>query len=365
MANDLQAYLIDQIKQQGPMALGTFIKNAMMHSRFGYYANESTHPIGRQGDFITAPEVSQMFGEMIGAWIIDTWEQMGGGKITLIECGPGRGTLMADILRVTQKIPEFIQKVHLQFVETSKSLRKAQKRAVQDYISPKRVSWSEALSQQKGTCIIIGNEFLDALPIEQVVRRGGEWYQQTIELAPKEEDGVFCFGEKLVDGTLFPFLPPHAQNDEVYEVSPARIRFIEDCLRIIKDDGGVALFIDYGHDKTHFGDTLQAVRKHEYTDILGGVGKTDITSHIDFESLSRIVKKNNVHCEPVVTQGEFLKRLGIEHRAQALRVVAKDKSEDIDVALDRLIYHKQMGGLFKVLCFYSEKNGYVLKPSGF
>lgn len=365
MANNLQAYLIEQIKNQGPMTLGKFIENTMTHSRFGYYSSKSVHPIGKQGDFVTAPEVSQMFGEMIGTWVIDLWQQMGSDEITLIECGPGRGTLMADILRVARQIPKFTQKVRIRLVETSKSLQEAQKKAVQGYIDPERLSWSASLSEQKDACIIIGNEFLDALPIEQVTRRNGEWFQRTVEFASEEEERVFCFGKQVMDTALLSFLPTHAQDNQVYEISPARIGFIKDCLRIMEKCVGVSLFIDYGHDKTHLGDTLQAVKNHKYTHVLEDVGKSDITSHVDFEPLNKTVREHGSYCEPIVSQGKFLKGLGIEYRARALKAAAKDKSQDIDIALDRLIGRKQMGDLFKVLCFYSEKNGITLKPSGF
>ena len=364
MASDMQTYLINQIKKQGPMTLGNFIERAMTHPQLGYYASESTHPIGKKGDFITAPEVSQMFGEMIGAWIIDVWEQMGGDEITLIECGPGRGTLMADIMRVFKAMPALTQKVHIRFIETSKSLQEAQKNAVQEYIDLKRVSWGESLSEQKGPCIIIGNEFLDALPIEQVIRKNGKWYQRTVDFAP-EEDRFFSYGEQAMDLELIQYLPPHVKDNEIYEISPARNKFIKDCLRIINNDSGVALFIDYGHDKTHCGDTLQAVRKHEYTDVLGDVGKSDITSHIDFESLCEVIKKHDTHCEPVTTQRYFLRKLGIEHRAQTLKASAKDRNNDINSDLDRLVGRKQMGDLFKVLCFYSKKSASAVKPNGF
>lgn len=361
MANDLHDYLVEQIKIQGPMTLGKFIENAMTHPQFGYYSSESIYPIGKQGDFITAPEVSQMFGEMIGAWVIDLWRQMGGCEITLLECGPGRGALMADILRVAHKIPEFTQRVNVKFVETSKSLREAQKSVVQEYIDLERVSWSTSLCEQENACIIIGNEFLDALPIEQVIRRNGAWYQRTIE----QEGDSFCFGDQIVDETLEPFLPNHAQDNEVYEISPARIGFIRSCLRIMDKSSGVALLIDYGYNKTHFGDTLQSVKNHTYARVLDDVGESDITSHVDFEPLIKTVRDHGGYCEQIISQGKFLKVLGIECRARALKTSAEDKSQDIDMALDRLVGPTQMGDLFKVMCFHSEKSGSTIKPSGF
>lgn len=359
MANDLQIHLIEHIKKHGPIPLGKFIEIAMTHPQFGYYSSESVYPIGKQGDFVTSPEISQMFGEMIGVWVIDIWSQMGEEEITLIECGPGQGTLMADILRVARKIPDFLKKVQIRFIEASKALKKIQNKAIEKYINPKQISWSNSISNPKGACIILGNEFLDALPIEQVIRKNGKWHQRVIDLTPEEK--TFYFSTQIMSPELKPFLPKHACDNEIYEISPERIRFTKECLRITKEHSSVALFIDYGHNKSHYGDTLQAVRKHEYTHILEDIGKSDITTHVDFESLVRVIKQQGVRCKPIITQGHFLEKLGIKHRAQALRMISDAHSEEIDMALDRLISPKQMGDLFKVLCFYSGN----IKPAGF
>ena len=361
MDNDLQAYLVEKIKKDGPIPLSVFIETAMTHPELGYYASNSVYPIGKYGDFITAPEVSQMFGEIVGAWVIDIWQQMGGKEITLIECGPGRGVLMADILRVARKASDFLQKVHIRFIETSKTLKNSQKKAIENYINLRQVSWNTSFANCKGPCIILGNEFLDALSIEQVTQKNKKWFQRIIKLAPKEESRAFCFDEQIMEEGLAPFLPSYVRDNKIYEISPARIRFIEDCSRIIKQGTGVALFIDYGHVKTHYGDTLQAVKDHHYAHVLEDIGKSDITSHVDFESLSKVVKSQGLEVMLVKTQGQFLKNLGIEHRAHVLKTVAKKQSAEIDIALSRLVGHKQMGDLFKVLCFYKGN----FKPAGF
>ncbi|MFP4097919.1 MAG: class I SAM-dependent methyltransferase [Alphaproteobacteria bacterium] len=370
---NLHQDLIEYIRKKGAMPLGKFIDTAMTHERFGYYRSAHSHPLGASGDFITAPEISQMFGEMIAAWIIDLWQQMGRRKIRLIECGPGRGTLMADILRIGQKVPEFHNQVQIRLIETSRALKEIQKDTLEPYRSTVHIQWHESLSQieaQKGHfCVIIGNEFLDALPIEQLIRRNGIWKQRTIDVDTKDNCTRLCFVEKKMDSDLHGYLPPHARDNEIYEISPQRIEYIKNCFDLIKQSAGAALFIDYGHTQTSPGDTLQAISKHRFSDVLEKAGRSDITAHVDFAALERCIKEAGGACKPVITQRAFLRNIGIEHRACALKEAAdqqgKNNAADIQNDLERLIAPAQMGELFKVFCFYSDKNAAGFDPCGF
>lgn len=360
----LQSILIEQIGRSGPISLGDFISLAMTHPKYGYYVKGN--PLGEEGDFITAPEISQIFGELIGAWVIDLWAKMGSPDFNFIECGPGRGTLMSDILRIGSKVPGFTERVHLRFVESSSLLRKKQEKAISSYSLGGSAKWYETvldISVDK-PCIIIGNEFIDALPIEQLKRTEQGWQQRKVDV-DKGGGNKLVFCEQGVEKKLLDYLPSKTSSNEIYEVSPARDRFIKECLSVIKKHGGVCLFIDYGHTSSHHGDTLQAVKSHEYSNVLDNVGQSDITSHVDFDALSRAMSDDeDIKQEPVVTQRRFLLNLGVEYRAQVLEasVDGADAASEINSAVDRLIGIDKMGELFKVFCFHSGQN---IKPFGF
>ncbi len=313
------------------MNLGAFMKRSVEQ----YYATRD--PFGVEGDFTTAPEISQMFGEMIGIWIVDLWMQMGKPELDIIEFGPGRGTLMADIIRVTTKETT----INFYFIENSPTLKEKQKTAVPQAI------WVNTLNdiQSKNPCIIIGNEFLDALPIEQIKRNDKGWQKRRVL------DESFDW-EKAEDELLI-LLPQATQSNEIYEVAPERLSIIKQCQNYLTQRTGAALFIDYGHLKSHHGDTLQAIKNHEYVDPLKTAGDADLTAHVDFDALTRILELPN----HLTTQRQFLLNLGIKHRAAAL-----SKKKDVSADLLRLIAPDQMGELFKVLCFYK---GESIKPAGF
>ena len=337
------------------MDLGDFISTALVHPKYGYYMTRD--PFGVEGDFTTAPEISQMFGEIIGAWVIECWMQMGSpSPFNLIECGPGRGTLMADIMRVGRRIENFIQATQVHCIETSPVLQKKQKETLKDY----KALWHEDLSEiaPDKPCILIGNEFLDALPIEQLRRDKKGWEQRTVTL--NQED--FIYGWREADKILTSLLPAKTESHQIYEVSPARQDFISACATFLKySSRGAGLFIDYGHVISSHGDTLQAVRHHTFCNVLQDVGACDITSHVDFDILSRTLKKAGMRVPPVITQGTFLTSLGIEHRFATLKNTvlktqepdqARKSIQDMQSALSRLIGRDDMGELFKVLCFY-------------
>ena len=350
--NNLEMFIAKQIELNGSMPLGEFMSIAMTHPEYGYYTN--SYPIGVDGDFITAPEISQMFGEMIGAWIIDVWIQMGSPELNLIECGAGHGTLMTDIMRVGEKVPKFSDLVHIYIIEMQGNMRAKQKSKLRSY----KVSWYEAINEIKADkpSIIIGNEFLDALPIEQLKRGSNGWQQRFVDF----DGSGFKFIWKEADKNLLEFLPDKTQSNQIYEISKVQIGFIKESSRLIEKSGGAALFIDYGHNKSNYGETLQAVKKHKYSDILKDIGQSDITSHVDFAAFKRNIP-SDIISPCIATQRNFLLSLGIEHRANALIHSNTDMEASIKKQLERLISKDQMGDLFKVMCFY---NGDI-HPCGF
>lgn len=334
MASLLEDIIKERIRKNGPMGVGAFMSLALGHPEHGYYINRD--PLGRGGDFITAPEVSQLFGEMIGVWVADVWMQMGRPeRFILLECGPGRGTLMADMLRATQNVAGFYDAAQICFLEMSPVLCEAQRGALEG----REIQWFECLEDVSNDApmIVVGNEFLDALPFQQFV---GDC-----------ERVVALSGDALV------FVP---EEGDIFERSAERERFAADVCGRLKAQGGAALFIDYGHVRSGAGDTFQAVKGHEYVDVFSHIGDADLTSHVDFEALGRAVEASVFG---PVTQGAFLKALGIELRLEALRQKAgEQQAEMLEKGLHRLVDSAQMGELFKVIGFTHDKN---IIPAGF
>jgi NADH dehydrogenase [ubiquinone] 1 alpha subcomplex assembly factor 7 len=308
--------LRERIQAEGPITVETF----MLACNAYYYATRD--PLGTRGDFTTAPEVSQMFGEMIGAALADCWKRAGAPADAIYaELGPGRGTLASDALRVMRSAG-FVGEVH--FVETSPILREMQKQAV-----PK-AHWHEVVDDLPAKpLLLVANEFLDALPIRQHVAG----IERRIHLAA----GGLAFD----------------RDGEIVETSPARDEAVASIATCLVAKGGIALLIDYGHERTSAGDTLQAVRGHAYAPVLDGPGEQDLTSHVDFEAVAKTAQAAGAAVTPLVGQGEWLIRLGIEARAQALSRANPDGADNIQTALERLTERTQMGQLFKVIGIHS------------
>ena len=333
MSNPLEDIIKDKIRNEGPMSVGDFVTLALGHPEHGYYMKQD--PFGRKGDFVTAPEVSQLFGEMIGAWVADVWLQMGSPeKLILLECGPGRGTLMADMLRATKGVDGFHAAASVHLLEMSPALKKMQAGALLGHDPV----WHESLESvpKDAPMIVIGNEFLDALPFQQ--------------FANGEERKVVLND----DGLTF------TSDGEIVEKSQERQKFVQNVCVRLKAQQGAALFIDYGHVKSGAGDTFQAVKGHEYVDVLSNIGDADLTSHVDFEALQDNV--DAVVYGPV-TQGEFLRTLGIGTRAAMLKGKASpEQIETLEKGLHRLVSSDQMGELFKVVGFTHDT---TITPAGF
>ncbi len=358
MSAELRGFLKRHIIDSGPVDVGAFMSIVLGHPRYGYYMRQN--PIGRGGDFTTSPEISQMFGEMLGAWTAQLWMQMDKpAPLALIDCGPGQGTMMADILRATKNVDAFHRALRVLLIEISPALKTLQKEKLKEYLP----QWISGLSkyESRAPFILLANEFLDALPVRQFVRGESGWAERVVAL----KDGEFVFDVAEAAAQHIEELDARydAAPGDIVEISPVRTNFFRQVCRKVKYCGGAALFIDYGHLRRLPGETLQAVRAHAYCDVLEDVGSADLTAHVDFAALQEIAEAENVHVCGPVTQGEFLKRLGIEARAHALLEKAEySQRNDILTALVRLTDERNMGELFKVMAIVPDEN---VKPAGF
>ena len=340
-------HLRRRVAAEGPLSVSDVMADALTHPRFGYYATRD--PFGAGGDFITAPEVSQMFGELIGLWAAVVWQQMGSpGRVHLVELGPGRGTLMADALRATRPVPGFHAALEVHLVEASRTLREIQGRSLAGY-APR---WHDDVAHlPDGPVLVIANEFFDALPIAQLVRSGAGWHERRLAFDPESDAPTWTLtpGMSPLAALLNPQVLATARPGDIAEVSPASLSVADVLAKRIVGEGGAALVIDYGHAQSAAGDTLQAVRSHEPVDVLATLGEADVTAHVDFAALAQVVKQAGGKAHGPVTQGAFLSALGIEQRAKALMVKATpEQARDIEAATVRLIGPDEMGTLFKV-----------------
>lgn len=309
-----------------------------------YYARGDV--FGRGGDFITAPEISQAFGELIGLWCAVTWQQMGRpGTFKLIECGPGRGTLMADVLRAAKNVAGFIPAAEIHLVERSAALRDIQRTALNDHA----VTWHDDLEAvPHGPQIILANEFLDALPVRQFQRTQSGWAERVIKT---DTSGALMFAVMPIENAPVPIpLAVNAEIGAIFERSEVVTAVVEAMSRRIMAHGGAALVIDYGHAATALGETLQAVKSHKYAEILAAPGEADVTAHVDFGHVKTTARSAGALVHGPVEQGLWLKRLGIGVRQVQL---AKDKTPEVARAIEqgvrRLIEPHGLGVLFKVM----------------
>jgi SAM-dependent MidA family methyltransferase len=333
----LEAVIAGMIRDDGPMAIDRYMALCLTHPEHGYYVKRD--PLGAEGDFITSPEISQLFGELIGIWCAQAFQAIGApDKINLIELGPGRGTLMSDILRAAKVMPEFARALCVHLVETSPVLR-----AVQQQVLGAQVTWHSGLTTlPEGASLIIANEFLDALPIRQFEFRDGHWMERRVGVGG---DGRLKLG-------LVPSRQSFGSQPEgtVIETSLSRESLARAIGARLAAWPGAALIIDYGHLKSAPGDTLQAVRAHRPCSILDRPGQSDLTSHVDFEAISAAFADVGALVLEPMTQHRFLLAMGIEARAAALsRNASEGKREIIRRAVERLAGEAQMGNLFKVL----------------
>ncbi len=317
------------IAQDGPISLERYMALALSHPAHGYY--HSRQPFGAEGDFITAPEISQMFGELIGLWSVQTWRMMGApNPVRFVELGPGRGALMADALRAARVAPDFLSALDLHLIETSAPLRESQRQALAASSLP--VAWHETLAETPaGPAIFIANEFFDALPVRHYVRGEGGWRERLVGL---DSEGRLGFG---LAPEPEPRLAVAGAPGEILELGVAAMELTADLAQRIAAQGGVLLATDYGYAEATRGESLQALRRHRFADPLRDPGEADLTAHVDFGALSRAARAAGAEAHGPVAQGEFLARLGIFERAASLRRKADARQgAAIDAALARL-----------------------------
>jgi len=335
--------LRERIARHGPLPVDQYMRACLADPRLGYWQRADT--IGAGGDFITAPEISQVFGELVGLWSVTVWDGMGRpSSLRLVELGPGRGTLMRDALRAANAVPAFVDAATVHLVEVGTPLRQIQAQTLASRRDA--VTWHSALDQvPPGASIIVANEFLDALPIRQLIYRDGTWHERVVDLAP---EGGLQFGA----GSPVDFRADiEAKQDAIVELRAGE----EDVLRFLatRKDPLVALLIDYGPAEPSSGDTLQAVRRHAYADPLVEPGTADLTAHVQFAALADKSRAAGLAAHGPITQAEFLGRLGIVERTQRLMAANPGRAGEIEAAVQRLISPTGMGGLFKVMAVAS------------
>lgn len=343
---NLNRILRELIGRDGPVTVAEYMELALSHPEHGYYTTRE--PFGPSGDFTTAPEVSQMFGELIGLWLGVAWRNMGRpDSVHLIELGPGRGTLMRDILRAAKNVSGFREAISVTLVEMSGRLIEAQRETLRGAEIP--IRWRPAPDPLPvGPCLVVANEFIDALPVSQFVRADNEWRERLVGL----EDGrlTFAVSDHGTDRADAIARDLSATPGDIVERRARAEALVRDIGFHLSAHGGAALLIDYGHRLSGIGDTLQAVRSHEYHPPLDAPGTADLTAHVDFEALARAGREGGAQIHGPVSQRSFLTGLGIRHRYRSLAETAGDAQKRLlDSALHRLIGVNEMGSLFKVL----------------
>lgn len=362
----LKDYLRDLILTAGPISVSEYMSLALAHPTLGYY--RSRDPLGRGGDFTTAPEISQMFGELLGLWAVMTWQRFGEPTVfNLVEVGPGRGTLMADALRATKNVPGFHAALHVHMVETSTVLIDKQLQTLKAEHVP--ITWHTDVTQipETGPVCMIGNEFLDALPLRQVIFTEDQWHERLVTWDTPQQALTFAISDMPLSPQ--PEVPSGLSGDAltegaILEIPHVVTNVLADVAQLLQASGGVALFIDYGHSQSGIGDTLQAMQGHQYADILADPGNADLTVHVDFAHVARRAQIEGLKAYGPTTQGHFLAALGLGARAQQLVQAAQTDQQRRDIALayDRLVGADGMGSLFKVIALTTDGFG---APEGF
>jgi NADH dehydrogenase [ubiquinone] 1 alpha subcomplex assembly factor 7 len=351
--------IVGLIREGGPLPVARYMSLALAHPEHGYYRRGD--PLGAAGDFVTAPEISQMFGEIVALWLAQAWLDRGRPRpLRLVEIGPGRGTMMADMLRALRAVPELSAAAEVHLVETSPRLRELQRQ----HLAGRQVVWHDELAGvPAGPLLLVANEVLDALPVHQLVRTAGGWVERCVGLG---EAGRLAFvpASEPAPAALAAGLPDDAPPGTVAEVSPAREALAEAIGRRLALHPGVALLIDYGAlPAAPAGDTLQAVRAQRPCDPLTAPGEADLSSQVDFGALARAAARGGARVHGPVPQGPFLRALGIEARTLALMHNAgAEERRELRRALFRLTDASAMGELFKVLALASPEGP---PPPGF
>lgn len=333
------------------MSVADYMAECLFNPNHGYYVTND--PFGEKGDFITAPDISQIFGELTASWLIQAWQNLGKpSPFTLCEIGPGRGVWMQDIIAPISKLqPEMFEAMDVVLIEKSTKLAAAQAKRLENL--PIKVKWLNDLSDlPSNNSLIIANELFDAIPIRQYVKTNQAWQERVVAL-DADDNFVFVNGTGSLSEKLLPLNAAAAPEGTIFEYAPAREALAQQIAEHINQYGGAALLIDYGHAQSDLGDTLQAVRDHAYEDVFANPGDADLTSHVDFEALNIAAKMGKAQTHQVKSQADFLLAMGLVERAGALGSDKDDQArEAITAAVHRLAGNAegQMGDLFKVMC---------------
>ncbi|MDM9621743.1 class I SAM-dependent methyltransferase [Rhizobium sp. S96] len=338
------------IQANGPISVTDYFSLCLADPDYGYY--RTREPFGRSGDFVTAPEVSQLFGEMIGVFIVHAWQRHGAPTgVRLVEIGPGRGTMMADMLRVIARLaPPLFENMTIHLVETSERLSDVQQETLAAYAG--HIQWHQDFDDvPPGFTLIAANELFDAIPFRQFVKTPTGFRERMVGI---DADDELSFGAGVagIDPALLPEQASSMPVGTMFEIAPARQSVMLAISERLKRLGGTALALDYGHLVTGFGDTLQAVRMHEFDPPLAHPGEADLTSHVDFQALAETAVSAGLHVNGMLRQGDFLVGLGILERAAALGRDREPRTQQIiQTAVDRLVGEGEgkMGELFKVM----------------
>jgi SAM-dependent MidA family methyltransferase len=343
------------IRQTGPISVTDYFALCLADPEHGYY--KTRDPFGRAGDFITAPEVSQLFGEIIGIFLVHAWQShlMPKGPVRIAEIGPGRGTMMADMLRVIRRLaPRLYDIATVHLVETSDKLSKVQSETLSEHAG--KVSWHQGFDEvPAGFLLLAANEFFDAVPIRQFIKTSSGFRERLVGLG-EDDELAFTVGFGGVDPALLPENHGNQPRGAIAEVAPTRAAIMQAISDRLFAGGGTALFVDYGHLEAGFGDTLQAVLDHQFDPPLAHPGVADLTSHVDFATLAAVARDRGVHVNGMMSQGAFLLDLGIAERAGILGSgKGADRQAEIRAAVSRLVGSQtgEMGALFKVLAISS------------
>ena len=346
--------IINTLREKKSIPLDRFINIALYDKKFGYYMKKN--PFGKKGDFITAPLISNLFSEMIAVWCVAFWEHLGKpNKILLVELGPGDGTLCKDLIKTFKKFKEFYNSLEINLFEISNKLKKIQKIK----INSKKVKWIKKIEEiNYGPVIFFGNEFFDALPIKQICKKKNNFFEKYVALTTNEKNIKFL--HKKANNNLIKCIKDLnlISIGDTIEYPLEALKFLKQISKKInKFDGGL-LTIDYGYTLKKNQNTLQAVKKHNYSDIFFKPGHSDITSHINFKLFSKSLSEDNLAVKKITTQSEFLKKVGILERADILskKMTFKEKA-NMFYRLKRLIDPKEMGDRFKVI--FAQKKGKI------
>lgn len=349
----LKSRIIKSIQSEGPLSLSSYMAACLLDPVHGFYPTRD--PLGEDGDFITAPEISQMFGEMLGLWCVQVWRDMGSpNPFSLVELGPGRGVMMQDILRASRIDPGFAAACDVYLLEASPALQAVQGRTLAG--APCPVKWADRIEDVPlQHTIILGNEFLDCLPIKQFIRKDGVWHERMVTIDPDDESKLI-FG---ISPAPYPHaddiahFPEQAKDGDLAEYCPGLAQIADQVHRLLGLYSGAALFIDYAPPSFEFGDTLQAIKAHIKVDPLDSPGDADLTARVDLEHLVRLARGRALKTYGIQTQAGLLARMGIELRAQALAKSKPEQSDILSRQLARLTDAEQMGQLFKAVCLQS------------